>query len=241
MSNSIYSSNCTDGQPELGEPENRPDRSGDALVRKRNNHEFQTTVRFRSWRDAAVEAQGYDPRSSYTELFWLPILGPSAVWLLRRVKDLLEKEPHGFSIEIGELSVMLGLGSNTGRYSSVQKTLNRLVIFELARIMPSEAVSIRIMMPPLPNRYLARLPESLRREHLEQTGGEETSSVNAMRARARSLALSLVRLGQDRLAIEKQLLSWRIHPSLCYETLNWIQSKDSPTFSNEPDPTIEGT
>jgi hypothetical protein len=31
------------------------------------------------WRDELVEAHGYDPRSDYARLFWLPQVGPSAL------------------------------------------------------------------------------------------------------------------------------------------------------------------
>ena len=38
------------------------------------------------------------------------------------------------------------------------------------------------------------------------------------------LALSLAKLGHDRNSIENQLIAWRFHPSVCYETLNWMDT-----------------
>ena len=37
------------------------------------------------WHDALIDPIGFDPRSAYVEQFWLGILGPSTVWLLRRI------------------------------------------------------------------------------------------------------------------------------------------------------------
>ena len=47
----------------------------------------------------------------------------------------------------------------------------------------------------------------------------------SIRRQARYLALSLARLGHDDSAIEKQLYSSGFHPSICYETLNWLKSE----------------
>lgn len=35
-----------------------------------------------AWSDPSFELAGHDPRSQYVERFWLPILGPSTVWML---------------------------------------------------------------------------------------------------------------------------------------------------------------
>ncbi len=49
----------------------------------------------------------------------------------------------------------------------------------------------------------------------------------SLRAQARYLALALSRLGHDPETIEKQLCASGFHPSICYETANWIQSEMS--------------
>lgn len=199
--------------------------------RRHSAIEFNPSLRFTSWRDIDLESRGYDPRSTYVEKFWLPFLGPSTVVLMRRITELLEENPHGFSVELSDLSQMIGLGTNISKHSSLQKTLNRLLIFELARVMPSSALSMRIKLPPLPTRYFSRLPETLQREHTDDFESQSAGDMEGIRARARSLAISLANLGHDRPSIEKQLLSWRFHPSVCYETLNWIESPK--TNSNE--------
>ena len=35
--------------------------------------------------DPLVESLGFEPRSVYAETYWLPVLGPSALWALRRL------------------------------------------------------------------------------------------------------------------------------------------------------------
>ena len=48
------------------------------------------------WPDPVIDELGHDPRSTYVERFWLPVLGPSTVWFLRRVADELDQRPEGF-------------------------------------------------------------------------------------------------------------------------------------------------
>jgi hypothetical protein len=191
---------------------------------RRRTYEFPTLMRFISWRDVNIESLGYDPRSTYVEKFWLPFIGPSTILLLRRIVESLETNPYGFDLDLKELSTMLGLGQAIGRNSSIQKTLNRLLVFELARVMPSNALSVRLKMPPLPQRYVKRLPLTLQEQHTIIVDSSSSDNVMAVRKRARSLALSLAKLGHDRNSIENQLIAWRFHPSVCYETLHWMDT-----------------
>ena len=50
-------------------------------------------IRIVPWLDVVVDRVGIDPRSSYAEHFWLGLLGPSSLWLLRRLAA--ELDPHG--------------------------------------------------------------------------------------------------------------------------------------------------
>ena len=36
------------------------------------------------WHDPVVDSIGHEVRSTYVELFWLNVLGPTATWALRR-------------------------------------------------------------------------------------------------------------------------------------------------------------
>jgi len=129
--------------------------------------------------DPLVESLGHSPRSAYAETYWLPLLGPSALWALRRLAALAAAEPAGVTLRLAELGPELGLGAGTGRSSPVVRTLARLVIFGMAEIdRHSPALRVRIAMPPLAARHLRRLPE-----HLAARCAAEAASRSAQAAR----------------------------------------------------------
>src|SRR5689334_22575326 len=107
----------------------------------------------RPWPDDVIDAVGHDPRSAYVERFWLGVLGPSAVWLLRRLAAGLEAAPAGFDLALDDTARAIGIGGN-GQSSSFAKTLGRIATFELARIELPRAVAVRRKLPPLARRHL---------------------------------------------------------------------------------------
>ncbi len=114
----------------------------------------------RPLRDPVIDSLGYDARHGYVETYWLPILGPSAVLAARRLADMLDRHPAGSSIDLVELGASLGIGAGTGRHTQINRTLNRLVDFHLARISGDE-LEVHTTFPPLPLRLRRRLPQSL--------------------------------------------------------------------------------
>jgi hypothetical protein len=54
-----------------------------------------TTLTIVPWPEPIIDTLGHDPRSLYVETFWLPILGPTAVLLLRHLATRLEETPRG--------------------------------------------------------------------------------------------------------------------------------------------------
>ena len=46
-----------------------------------------------------------------------------------------------------------------------------------------------------------------------------------MRRRARQLALSLLDLGEDVEAAERQLMRWNFHPAMCREAIDWASER----------------
>jgi hypothetical protein len=175
----------------------------------------------RPWPDAVIDAVGHDPRSAYVERFWLGVLGPSAIWLLRRLAAGLESSPAGFDLPLGETARAIGIGGN-GQSSAFAKTLARICTFELGRIEPPSAVAVRRKLPPLARRHLARLPESVQDEHRRwQQDDLATPEVLKQRQRARKLALSLVALGENLEGVERQLARWHYHPAICRDAALW--------------------
>lgn len=118
------------------------------------------------WPDEVIEKLGYDPRSMYVETCWLPILGPTATWLYRRLGSWAEYNPDGLSLDMTDLAVSLGLGEGLGRNSLLNKGIERLTRFEVARWDVGQ-LAVRTALPALPERYAERLSYSSRRLHDE--------------------------------------------------------------------------
>ncbi len=123
-----------------------------------------TCVRVVALRDPVVEAVGFDARSGYVEAYWLCILGPTALFTLRRLSEGLIRQPEGFSVELSQLARELGLGDGTGRHAPVVKAVSRLVVFNLAAV-EGDTLAVRRSVPPLARRHLARLPRDLAERH----------------------------------------------------------------------------
>jgi hypothetical protein len=178
----------------------------------------------RPWPDDVIDALGHDPRSAYVERFWLGVLGPSAVWLLRRLAAGLESSPAGFELPLGDTAKALGIGGQ-GRSSSFARTLGRICQFDLARVELTDdapGVAVRRKLPPLARRHLVRLPASLQEEHrVWQEADLRLPELDRQRGRARKLALSLIALGEDVEGTERHLIRWRYHPAICRDAALW--------------------
>ncbi len=193
------------------------------------------------WSDPVVDELGHDPRSPYVERFWLAILGPSTVWLLRRLADGLDREPEGFRLDLQETARSIGVGLRGGRSSPFFRSVDRSCRFGAARFVAQDTLAVRRKLPPLTQRQVGRLPAVLQREHvhwIEQQPLRRT--VEEMRERARQLALSLLEIGEDSSAAERQLHHWRFHPSIAHEAVHWaieqhgrLRLEDSPPIPND--------
>jgi hypothetical protein len=161
-----------------------------------------------TWTDPVVDQLGHDPRSGYVERFWLPVLGPSTVWFLRRVADELDRHPEGFTLDLVDTAQSLGVGMRGGRNSPILRTIERCCRFGAARMQGVAAISVRRRLAPLTRAQVERLPVSLQREHESWLVRPRPDDVfERMQARARSLALSMLELGEDSDTIERQLPS----------------------------------
>ncbi len=114
--------------------------------------------------------QPHGPQGEYAERFWLPVIGPSGLWLLRWTqRELAARDINGhsggFDIDSNELALRIGLGVGTARQSPLRRSLKRLETFELARRLDEVVVEFRTTLPPVSMRQLERMPVNLRREH----------------------------------------------------------------------------
>jgi hypothetical protein len=124
----------------------------------------QTVVGVIPIRHPVIEALGHHPTSEYAERFWLPVIGPSALWAHRRLTAGFASDRSGYQLHLPTLGREIGLGSGTGRNSPIVRTLTRLVDFHLAEII-DDRLGVYTTMPPLTRRQAARLPHHLAERH----------------------------------------------------------------------------
>ena len=105
----------------------------------------------------------FPTQHQYVEMLWLPVIGPSTTWLLRRLSGWTLACPEGLTVVLPELSESLGLGWSSGSGSSVQRSMRRLIMFGLARW--TDALDVATMVPAISERHLARMSPALVRAH----------------------------------------------------------------------------
>jgi hypothetical protein len=86
--------------------------------------------------------------SEYVETAWLPIIGPSAVFAVRRLAMRLEESPGGIDVDVADFGFSLGLGRSAAARSAVVRTLNRMIDYRWARI-DAEVYKVRVVLPRL--------------------------------------------------------------------------------------------
>jgi hypothetical protein len=187
-----------------------------------------TTLSVRPWPDVVIDEVGHDPRSPYVERFWLGVLGPTATWLLRRLAAGLEQAPAGFELDVAGTATELGIGNRSGQHSPFLRSVQRCCRFGAAELIDDTTLRVRRKLPPLTRVQVERLPESLRASHAEwiaRVAPGSTVAVEQLRHRARHLALSLLELGEDGEATERQLHRWRIHPAMAHDATAWAVAR----------------
>lgn len=118
----------------------------------------------RSWHDPVLDNLGHDPRSPYVEQFWLAVLGPSCLFLVRRLAARLERSPDGFELDPLEWARELGLGMKGGKHGPFWRAVDRACRFQLAQ-RNGELFVVRRRMAPLTSRQIKRLPDNLQAAH----------------------------------------------------------------------------
>jgi hypothetical protein len=122
------------------------------------------------WIDPVVESVGFDPRSPYVETCWLPILGPTATWLYRRLGSWVNESAT--VVDTTDLAVSLGLGEGLGRNSMLAKGVGRLAVFGAAE-WRGDTYAVRRALAPLPESMATRLSESGYHAHKQLVRAKE--------------------------------------------------------------------
>lgn len=106
-------------------------------------------------------------RGEYVELFWLPILGPTAIMFLRRVASDLVTFPDGYVMDNTVMAACMGLHAHTMAYVSM---VNRCARYGMVRTSDHGGLVIRDCLPRLSPRLIDRLHPVLQAEHARNGG-----------------------------------------------------------------------
>ncbi|MCB0978323.1 MAG: hypothetical protein KDB02_12780 [Acidimicrobiales bacterium] len=178
------------------------------------------------WPDPVIDRLGHDPRSTYAETFWLPVLGPSTFLVLRHIATRLDTHPDGFDLCLLDGARSLGLGTRGGRNAPFVRALARSIQFKVCSYDDRGTLTVRRKLAPLTRHQLARLGPDVRDLHdAWQRAEAARPGPEDQKRRARRLALSLAELGETDEAIEHQLHRWRLHPALASEALRWARER----------------
>jgi hypothetical protein len=169
----------------------------------------ESTVMVVPWHDPVVDPIGHDVRSTYVEYFWLNILGPTALWSLRRLVHGLDRYPLGYELDLGETASALGLSYSANTSGTFVRALQRCVLFGVSQPVP-DGLAVRLRLPPVAARHLARMPDGLQELHRRWT--VRTVSLDDLE-RGRLLAGAMLAAGDDPEVVERQLLALGVAPA----------------------------
>ena len=165
------------------------------------------------WHDPVVDGLGHDVRSTYVEQFWLAVLGPSALWALRRLAGGLDRYPLGYELDLDETAHELGLSYSSATSSTFVRALQRCVMFGVAQPIDG-GLAVRRRLPPVAARHLARMPETLQLQHRAWTARRADHDDLT---RGVALARAMMAVGDDPEVLERQLLAVGVSPAAASE------------------------
>jgi hypothetical protein len=161
------------------------------------------------WADPVCDDLGVDPRGTYVERFWLPLLGPTSTWILRRFAVEFDASPDGFSLDTADAARSIGVGTRGGRTGPFLRAIDRCVRFGCAQHAEHGILAVRRRLPPLSSAQANRLPRHLRGAHEDwQRDRRRRGPRPADDAHATRLARSLLDVGATAAEVEDQLRRW---------------------------------
>lgn len=116
------------------------------------------------WVDPVVDNGGASVFSRYVELYWLPVLGPSALWILRRMVMGFESFPEGYELDCATTATDLGLRFSSSPNNSFTRSLQRCLYFGTLQTHQG-GLAVRCNLPAISARQLQRLSPALRNAH----------------------------------------------------------------------------
>jgi hypothetical protein len=126
------------------------------------------------------------------ELFWLPVLGPSALLLIKRLAKML-RAASPVTLETDELAYSLGMRRASGPLFS--RSFKRCVDFQFIRQLSEGNYLLRTAVPALSDRQGRRLPPALRDLKDNKICYSTYCDLAGSYARLHQLSRTLVNLG----------------------------------------------
>jgi hypothetical protein len=113
------------------------------------------------WSDRVVETLGYPMDAEYVETFWLPIIGPTATWLARRLAQIAANDAPT-PVPLVPLAAAIGISdAKLGKNDTISKAITRLRVFGIVRF-DGDTLEARTHLAGLTYMQAQRLPRHLR-------------------------------------------------------------------------------
>ena len=182
----------------------------------RRRHSTLPALRVRPWADPVLDRHGHDPRDSYAERFWLPLLGPSAVLLAGSWPSGSTHRRPASSCDVEDAARSLGLGAPVGSPFGVPPHRARLAQFRVVHLDTDDELLVRRRLPGLTRtQVIEAARRRCRQAHEDWRRAEQKDpALPVLRERSRRLALSLLELGESPERGGDHLHRLRFHPSL---------------------------
>lgn len=178
-------------------------------------------LQVRPWEEPGMRRKGHDPRSAYVERFWVAVLGPSAVWLLRLLAREFDELAPGedLQLDLESTAKRLGLQHRGGRQSTFMRTIDRCRMFDLAQFENDAVLLVRRHIPPVPRSLHVRMPHELRSEVGHWSRNEAHASFSL--GETRLLASCMLMLGHGLHESAERLVMLGLSPRAANEATAW--------------------
>ena len=186
------------------------------------------------WLDPIVDEVGFDVFSRYAEMFWLPIMGPSALWIQRRIVMGFAEFPGGYEMDTAEIALAVGLSFTQGANCPFTRALRRCQWFGAAQSVHG-GLAVRIKLPPVSRRQIQRFPISLKQSLAAWP--VDSADHQQLVERAKLVASALITTGDDTDLLESRLTRIGIPVGIAARVANDLagsMSCDSTTAQSSP-------
>ena len=115
------------------------------------------------WDEPEPQPEGFPIDGEYAARFWLPIVGPSAMWIARLLAREVKLAPFGgVWLDMASVAVSVGLHDDLSKSGAAANAVFRLVRYGLAR-REGSVLELRAVVGHVPPGMTKRFPLALQR------------------------------------------------------------------------------